>query len=51
MAIKGEIVDAKSIRDVDTDKRKESQPSSSLKSDRGLLFPEDHRDRTEAIKA
>ena len=29
MAIKGEIVDAKSIRDVDTGKRKEGQLSSS----------------------
>ena len=30
MAIEGEIVDAKSIRDADTGKRKEGQPSSSL---------------------
>ena len=29
MAIEGEIVDAKSIRDADTSKRKEGQPSSS----------------------
>ena len=29
MAIEGEIVDAKSIRDTDTGKRKEGQPSSS----------------------
>ena len=29
MAIEGEIVDAKSIRDRDTGKRKEGQPSSS----------------------
>ena len=29
MAIEDEIVDAKSIRDADTGKRKEGQPSSS----------------------
>ena len=29
MAIEGEIVDAKSIRDAGTSKRKEGQPSSS----------------------
>ena len=29
MAIEGEIVDAKSIRDADTGKRKKGQPSSS----------------------
>ena len=30
MAIEGEIVDAKSIQDADTSKRKEGQPSLSL---------------------
>ena len=51
MAIEGEIVDVKSIRDADTGKRKEGQPSSNWESDKGLLFLEDHRDKAEAIRA
>ena len=51
VAIESEIVNAKSIRDAGTSKRKEGQLSSSSGNDRRLLFPEDYKDRAEAIKA
>ena len=51
MAIEGEIVYAKSIRDADTGKRKEGQPFQVWESGTGLLFPKDHKDKVEAIRA
>ena len=51
MAIEGEIVDAKSIRDAGTGKRKEGKTFLVQESDKGLLFPEGHKDRVGAIRA
>ena len=49
MAIEGEIADAKSIQDAGIGRR--VNLLRVQESDRGLLFPEDHRDRVEAIRA
>ena len=50
MAIEGEIVDAKSIRDADTSKIKKGQPSSSSGKRQRTSVPKDHRDKVEVIR-
>ena len=50
MAIKGEIDDAKSIRDMATGRRKEVSLLRARECGGGLLFPEDYKDRVTTIK-